>query len=160
VHVAFGRPAWSPDGLSLAFAAEVGRRTKPLDYRLTDLFVVRANGSGVRRLTHTGSASTPTWSPDGHTIVFAAATFFNHDANVFTSVATSLWRMNSNGTDLRRLTPVIQGQIDATGSFSPDGTRVAFTAHQAWNHRPRPEHERGRNRGDALRRLGFAEAGL
>jgi Tol biopolymer transport system component len=122
-----GRPAWSADGRTIAFGAVVGRRTKPIEYPLTDLFVVHANGSGLRRLTHTGSASTPTWSPDGRTIVFAAATVFKGKRNLFRSQATSLWRMNSNGSDLHRLTPVVQGQTDEPGSFSPDGTRLAFT---------------------------------
>ena len=127
VRAVAGRPAWSADGRWIAFGAVVGRRTKPIDYPLTDLFLVRTNGSGLRRLTHTGSASTPTWSPDGRTIVFAAATVFNGKPDLFRSQATSLWRMNSNGSDLHRLTPVVRGQIDEPGSFSPDGTRLAFT---------------------------------
>jgi Tol biopolymer transport system component len=121
------RPAWSPDGRWLAFAAEVGHRSKPIDSPLTDLFLVQANGSGLRRLTHTGSAGRPTWSPDGHTIVFAATTFFNVPSNIFRSVAASLWRVNVDGTQPRPLTTVVQGQVDYPGSFSPDGARLAFT---------------------------------
>src|SRR5918911_2812094 len=52
VRAVAGRPAWSADGRWIAFAAVVGRRTKPIDYPLTDLFVVHPNGSGMRRLTH------------------------------------------------------------------------------------------------------------
>jgi Tol biopolymer transport system component len=127
VKVALDRLAWSPDGRWLAFTGEVGRRTKPIDSAVTDLFVVQANGSGLRRLTHTGSARSPTWSPDGHTIVFAATTFFSSPSNIFRSEAMSLWRVNVDGTRLRALTSVVQGQADVPGSFSPDGTRLAFT---------------------------------
>ena len=128
VKVAPDGLAWSPDGRWLAFTAEVGRRTKPIDSPVTDLFLVEATGSGVRRLTHTGSASTPTWSPDGHTIVFAARTFFSDTPNnIFRSLATSLWRVSVDGSHVRALTTVVQGQADVPGSFSPDGTRLAFT---------------------------------
>jgi Tol biopolymer transport system component len=127
VNVAPYGPGWSPDGRWLAFTAEVGRRAKPIDSPFTDLFVVQANGSGLRRLTHTGSASTPTWSPGGHTIVFAATTFFSGTPNILRSVATSLWRVNVDGTHPRALTTAVEGQVDVPGSFSPDGTRLAFT---------------------------------
>jgi TolB protein len=127
VHVAPDRPAWSPNGRWLAFTADVGHRTTPVDSPRTDVFVVRPDGSGLRRLTHTGSASTPTWSPDGHTIVFAATTFFGGPPNIVRSAATSLWRVSIDGTRAQALTAVVQGQLDIPGSFSPSGTRLAFT---------------------------------
>lgn len=127
LNLAPDRPVWSPDGRRLAFAAVVGHRTRPVDSPVTDLFVVQANGSGLRRLTHTGSARAPTWSPDGHTVVFAATTFFNVPSNIFRSVATSLWRVNLDGTHPHALTTAVQGQVDYPGSFSPDGMRLAFT---------------------------------
>jgi len=127
VGVAVDRIAWSPDGGWLAFTGIVGRRTEPIEAPLTDLFGVRANGSGLRRLTHTGFARTPVWSPDGHTIVFAAVTYFNGTPGNLPPVATSLWRVNSDGAGARPLTSPIQGQVDTPGSFAPDGTRLAFT---------------------------------
>jgi Tol biopolymer transport system component len=36
-------------------------------------------------------------------------------------------RVNRDGTGLRRLTPLVQGQFDLPGSFSPDGTQLLFT---------------------------------
>src|ERR687898_1223589 len=57
-------PAWSPDGQHLVFTG--------YDGGLSDLFVVRRDGSGLRRLTEDKYADLhPVWSPDGKTIAFA-----------------------------------------------------------------------------------------
>src|SRR5262245_11628208 len=61
-----GQVAWSPDGRSILFAS---RRDHPDNAR--DIYVMRPDGSGVRRLTR-GGAETPAWSPDGRYIVFSA----------------------------------------------------------------------------------------
>ena len=47
-------PAWSPDGSQLAFSRLAGS---------TELMVVGADGSGLRRITGDGFA--PAWAPDG-----------------------------------------------------------------------------------------------
>jgi TolB protein len=58
--------AWSPDGRSILFASS---RDHPDNYR--DIYVMRPDGSGVRRLT-CARAETPAWSPDGRFIVSSA----------------------------------------------------------------------------------------
>jgi TolB protein len=57
---------WSPDGRSILFTSH---RDHPDNY--TDIYVMRPDGSGVRRLTHR-VGQTPAWSPDGDHILFSA----------------------------------------------------------------------------------------
>jgi len=55
-------PAWSPDGTQIAFT----RWNEP-----KGIFVVNADGTGLRRVYDIQYAKSPTWSPDGTKIVFA-----------------------------------------------------------------------------------------
>jgi TolB protein len=64
---------WSPDGRSILFTSH---RDHPDNY--TDVYVMRPDGSAVRRLTR-NSAYTPAWSPDGDHIVFSAPGLFIMD---------------------------------------------------------------------------------
>ena len=61
-----GQVAWSPDGRSILF---VSSRDHPDNYN--DIYVMRPDGSGVRRLT-CARAEAPAWSPDGRFIVSSA----------------------------------------------------------------------------------------
>ena len=54
-------PSWSPDGRSIAFTRS--------DEAATDIVVMNADGTGLRRLT---TGEDPAWSPDGDTIALAS----------------------------------------------------------------------------------------
>lgn len=66
-------PQWSPDGKSIAFAEEQGGWDDPAAY---DIWTMRANGFGAKRLTRDSlrvnvfRADEPSWSPDSRQIVF------------------------------------------------------------------------------------------
>lgn len=59
-------PAWSPDGRFIAYVSE--RRDAP------GLYVMGADGRGSRRIV-SGRVYSPSWSPDGTRILFAAVPF-------------------------------------------------------------------------------------
>jgi dipeptidyl aminopeptidase/acylaminoacyl peptidase len=69
------RPSWSPDGQWIAFSSD---RTSSLPFahgrwehlQLADLYIVRPDGSGIKRLTpHGGFCGSPKWTADSEHVV-------------------------------------------------------------------------------------------
>ncbi len=58
------QPTWSPDGKWLAFTRTTDGR------RSFQIYVMRANGTGVRRITRGRFDTDPAWSPDGRWIAY------------------------------------------------------------------------------------------
>jgi Tol biopolymer transport system component len=101
-------PVWSPDGRRIAFVR--------LNRRL-GVYVVNADGSGVRNLTPKpmgAGYAAPAWSPDGRRIAFAS----ERDGN------SEVYVMNANGSGQRNLTR--NPALDADPAWSPDGRSIAF----------------------------------
>lgn len=108
-------PAVSPNGSQIAFSSD--RSGRPM------IFVMNADGGGVKRLTHAGQFnSSPSWSPDGKKIAFAGYEKDHFDIFV----------MNADGTGMIRLTKATKpnGRManNEDPSFSPDGRFVMYTS--------------------------------
>jgi Tol biopolymer transport system component len=123
----FERAAWSPDGSRLAFTAELGR----LASFARDIYVIRADGSGLRRLTSGGRSFHPLWAPDGQRIFFARRRKGRSDALTESDArrlaSASIWSTRPDGSDERQMTRLVTGRSDLPESFSPDGATLAVT---------------------------------
>jgi dipeptidyl aminopeptidase/acylaminoacyl peptidase len=118
----YADPNFSPDGRWITFL-RVNRNEVS-----QALFRVRADGTGLRRLTPYAwdVATKHDWSPDGKLIVITT----NADlANVDQSA--NLVVIRPDGSGVKQLTHFKAGGRRAyAGSFSPDGTKIAFRLEQ------------------------------
>jgi serine/threonine protein kinase/Tol biopolymer transport system component len=105
------QPAFSPDGRAIAFRSERDGG---------GLYVMRSDGSGVRRLADFGY--NPAWSPDGRFVLCATEGVIDPGIRRSNS---ELWRIEV-ATGARR--PVLSGDgVDAVQpNWSPDGRRIAY----------------------------------
>jgi TolB protein len=71
------RPEWSPDGRHIAFTSirdEASFGTPGAGQNPYDIFVMRADGTDVRRITTSQFAGSPSWLPDGSGLVYYQTT--------------------------------------------------------------------------------------
>jgi WD40 repeat protein len=102
------RPSLSPDGKWLAYNS-----TEQEEH----LFVMRADGSGLRQLTGGNERNRgPRWSPDGKRIAF----FSNR------SGAWEIWTTDPEGSEFHQVTN-LGGYNVAWPVWSADGRRMAYT---------------------------------
>jgi Tol biopolymer transport system component len=99
-----GTPAWSPDGTKIAYVGS------PRPDGWGTIYVVNEHGTGVTRLSPTGSAyyRSPSWSPDSSRIAFV-------DAD------GAFWVVNAGGGGARQL----GGNLWDSPQWSPDGSTIA-----------------------------------
>lgn len=95
-------PAWSPDGKLIAFD------------RGGEVFLMRPDGTGVRRLTRGGGAAA-SWSPDGKLLAVVRR--------------GEIYAVRRDGGHLRRLTR--NHALDWAPAWSPDDRRLVFESDRA-----------------------------
>jgi Tol biopolymer transport system component len=103
-------PAWSPDGRAIAFARARGAYG---DFH--DVYVVRADGQGLRRLV--ANARAPFWSPNGRSILFTET------REIDEGVLGSDGRIGVIGSDGRHRRTLASGDALA---WAPDGKKILF----------------------------------
>jgi Tol biopolymer transport system component len=107
--VADWSPAWSPDGRRIAFFSMRGGGM--------GLWLMRADGTGARRLTRSGSLDEyPTWSPDGRRVAFQSARLGEFEVLVTSTSGGAVRNLSRNPAS------------DKWPAWSPDGRAIAFVS--------------------------------
>lgn len=116
-----GWAVWSPGGKWLVFDSSRTDHTPNNSRHVNDVFVMKPDGSGVKKLTDSkGVSGDAAWSPNGSLIAFEA------DRGNRKGLS-AIYVMHANGRKLRRVTNPRPPLSDYKPRFSPDGTHLVFS---------------------------------
>lgn len=104
-------PVWSPDGTEIAFASG--------EADTLDLYVMRADGTRLRRLTHGLWIGGVSWAPDGARLLILGSNAKSMKPRFKT------WVIDADGENRRLLFSGLRGESES--QFSPDGRHLVFT---------------------------------
>jgi len=126
---------WSPDGTKIVYrshhpsdSTELAQYNALLKDGLVrpskvELFVMNADGSDQRQITHLGGANFgPSWTVDGRRIIFAS-NYKNPRSRNF-----DLFLVNPDGSGLEQITT--HTEFDGFPMFSPDGRKVLWASNR------------------------------
>lgn len=130
-----GGPFWSYDGKQIVFRAyHPETETQKSDYKkllqqnlirptTLELWVMNADGSNKRQITHNGKANFgPYFFPDGKRVIFSSNIDDPRGRNF------DLYMINVDGSGLERLT--YNDTFDGFPMFSPDGKKIVFASNR------------------------------
>ncbi|WP_089720006.1 S9 family peptidase [Candidatus Entotheonella palauensis] len=124
-------PQIAPDGQRVAFV--VTMLSTEHDEYLSNIWLTRTDGSAPRRFTTgPGRDTKPRWSPDGSWLAFVSARQPDQKQQLYV--------MPADGGEPSCLTDLTNGVDDIV--WSPDSTRLAFTARVGGWQEPEDEDER------------------
>jgi len=105
-------PAWSPDGMQIAFGS-----SRDGDF---ELYLMNADGGGIRRLTDSpGRDMRPAWSPDGKRLAFTSTRDGNAEIYVTDIANGGLTRVTNHS------------EQDDYPTWHPDGKRLVVVSERA-----------------------------
>ena len=107
-------PEWSLDGLRIVFVSAIALPSDDPEAfpQNLDIYVVSADGSGLRRLTSDGVSIRPNWTSDGR-VVFARSLRDAQNREIF-----ELWIMDADGGNARQLDADSLAELTAVGCLT------------------------------------------
>ena len=91
--------------------------------RGNNIWIMNMDGSSQRQITFSGFDSAPSWSPDGQRILFS-----NDNST------TNIYIINSDGTNLKKITNSIVPNSSSSPTWSSDGEKIFFCEYNGINY--------------------------
>ena len=130
--LAYGRNLdWAPDGRRIVFLRQVNQD----EGGYPELYVVNADGSGLRRLTDgalSGENQTPAWSPDGRQIIFKSGADSLNTPGSYDGTDNRFAVINADGTGLHLVGP---GKLDCGVSNRLLSNPACYASDPSWQPR-------------------------